>query len=104
MIWVAPAYLVAVWLLTFPALCVRVLKAKDKREFDGIIYVWESLPALILISPALLLGFIVLWMAERFLRGIVIGAQRTWRAWLAIGRPAADLSAYIVSKFSQDIL
>jgi hypothetical protein len=102
MIWFAVIYLLAVWALTFPALWMRLLRAKPGREFSGMIYIWETLPALILISPALFLGYIVLWITEHLLRGLVIIGKAAWRAWLAIGRPAADLTSFIVSKLLAD--
>jgi len=88
--------------LTFPALWAKLLQMKPGREYNGMIYIWETLPALILISPALFLGYIVLWITEQLLRGLVIAGKAVWQAWLVIGRPAADLSAFIVSKLTED--
>jgi hypothetical protein len=102
-IWIALAYLLSIWMLTFPALCARLLQAKTEKEFAGMVYIWEALPALILMSPALFLGYIVLWITEHFLKALVIAGQASWRAWLAIGRPAAALSVYIVTKLTQEI-
>ena len=98
MIWFALAYLILVWALTFPATILRLRQAKSTQEYNAMIYLWESLPALILMAPALVLGYIVLWMTEQFLRGLVITARASWRAWLAIGKPVAEFCGWAVSK------
>jgi hypothetical protein len=103
MIYLAFIYMLTVWLSTFPALWLRLLKARDERQFNQIFCVWATIPALILLSPALILGYVLLWMLERFLRKLVIISRATWRAWLAIGRPAAAFSVWVVQKLTGEI-
>lgn len=90
MIYVACLYLLSVWLVTVPAVWVRAASSKNLREANAVITLWAVLPALLLISPALLLGYVVLWLVEQVLRGLVAAARGAWRAWMAIGEPAAE--------------
>lgn len=78
-------YILFIWAAAFPAACERILH--HEAEARRVSLLWLALPALLILIPASLPGFFLLWLCDQALRLAVKSLRGLFRGWMALGRP-----------------